>query len=137
MSARLFDCTGKVTLVTGGNGGIDCVFADSGRSAEQHALLDLPTAEWHDLLNLDLHGTFFTLREGARDGQARGGRRTGWQPINISGAGWTPKLRRVEGGAGRSHSRNGGRVWQIPHPRKHDCAGFHRHRDDGGGGPCH
>ena len=133
MSKGLFDCTGKVTLVTGGNSGIglgfargvakmggdiaiwarnaeknaaakkdlldagagrvetysidvtgeqnvidgyaaliadfgrvDCVFANSGRSAKQHALLDMPTEEWHDLLNLNLHGTFFTLREGAR-----------------------------------------------------------------------
>lgn len=47
-------------------GRVDCVFANSGRSAKQHALLDMPTAEWHDLLNLNLHGTFFTLREGAR-----------------------------------------------------------------------
>ncbi|WP_165189748.1 SDR family NAD(P)-dependent oxidoreductase [Caulobacter soli] len=133
MAKGLFDCTGKVTLVTGGNSGIglgfargvakvggdvviwarnaernaeaaedllkagagrvrtyqvdvtseeqviegykqlvadlgriDCVFANSGRSAKQHALLDMPTEEWHDLLNLNLHGTFFTLREGAR-----------------------------------------------------------------------
>jgi len=133
MTQALFDCTGKVTLVTGGNSGIglgfargvakvggdiaiwarnaeknaaaaqelrdcgagrvetyqvdvsseeqvvagyerliadmgrvDCVFANSGRSAKQHALLDMPTEEWHDLLNLNLHGTFYTLREGAR-----------------------------------------------------------------------
>ena len=133
MGKGLFDCTGKVTLVTGGNSGIglgfargvakmggdiaiwarnpeknaeakadlleagagrvetysidvtgeqnvvdgyaqlvadfgrlDCVFANSGRSAKQHALLDMPTEEWHDLLNLNLHGAFFTLREAAR-----------------------------------------------------------------------
>jgi NAD(P)-dependent dehydrogenase (short-subunit alcohol dehydrogenase family) len=133
MAKGLFDCTGKVTLVTGGNSGIglgfargvaemggdlviwarneeknaaakkellergarrvetyqvdvsseeqiiagyakliadlgriDCVFANSGRSAKQHSLLDMSTEDWHDLLNLNLHGTFFTLREGAR-----------------------------------------------------------------------
>ena len=47
-------------------GRVDCVFANSGRSAKQHSLLDMPTEKWHDLLNLNLHGTFFTLREGAR-----------------------------------------------------------------------
>ena len=133
MAKGLFDCTGKVTLVTGGNSGIglgfargvaemggdlviwarneeknaaakkdllergarrvetyqvdvsseeqiiagyakliadlgriDCVFANSGRSAKQHSLLDMSTEDWHDLLKLNLHGTFFTLREGAR-----------------------------------------------------------------------
>lgn len=138
MPKGLFDCTGKVTLVTGGNSGIglgfargvarqggdiaiwarneeknaaakaellecgagrvetyrvdtssekeivagyarlladfgrvDCVFANAGRSAKQHGLLDMPTSEWHDLLNLNLHGTFFTLREGARAMVAR------------------------------------------------------------------
>ena len=96
MSAQLFDCTGKVTLVTGGNGGIDCVFADSGRSAEQHTLLDMPTAEWHDLLNLDLHGTFFTMREGARWSSAR--RQANWVAAYQYFRGWldaktTPRRR--------------------------------------------
>ena len=136
--AGLFDCTGKVTLVTGGNGGIgfgfargvarmggdivvwardaaknavaqeklleagarrvetrqidvtdeaaviegyaslladfgrvDCVFANAGRSAKRHGLLDMPTHEWRDLLRLNLDGAFFTLREGARAMVAR------------------------------------------------------------------
>lgn len=134
----LFDCTGKVTLVTGGNGGIglgfargvakmggdiaiwardackndaaraeleaagagrvrtyqidvtdeaavadgyatllsdfgrlDCVFANAGRSAKRHGLLEMPTEEWRDLLRLNLDGAFFTLREGARAMVAR------------------------------------------------------------------
>jgi len=133
MAKGLFDCSGKVTLVTGGNGGIglgfargiakqggdiaiwarnaeknaaakaeleacgagrvvtyqvdvaseeaivagyeqllgdfgriDCVFANSGRSGASRSVLDMPTAEWHDLLSVSLHGAFFTLREGAR-----------------------------------------------------------------------
>lgn len=133
MAKGLFDCTGKVTLVTGGNGGIglgfargvakmggdvaiwarnvekneaakaeleacgagkvvtyqvdvtseeqvtagyerlladfgrvDCVFANSGRPAASRSLLDMPTAEWQSLLDLNLTGAFFTLREGAR-----------------------------------------------------------------------
>ncbi len=133
MATGLFDCTGKVTLVTGGNGGIglgfargvakmggdvviwarnaeksaaakaellecgarrveayevdvaseaaiiagyeqliaefgriDCVFANSGRGGAARSVLDMPTSEWHDLLDVSLHGAFYTLREGAR-----------------------------------------------------------------------
>ena len=136
--ARLFDCTGKVTLVTGGNSGIglgfargvaqmggdiaiwarneaknadakaellaagagrvetyqvdvsgedaivagyqqlladfgrvDCVFANSGRASRSRSVLTLDSAEWHDLLAVNLHGAFFTLREGAKAMVAR------------------------------------------------------------------
>lgn len=133
MSNPLFDCTGKVTMVTGGNSGLgfgfamgcakmggdvaiwarneeknaiaaeklleagagrvkayridvtseeqvtegykqlkadfgrlDCVFANSGRNARNSNFIDMDSAEWHDLLNVSLHGAFYTLREGAR-----------------------------------------------------------------------
>lgn len=133
MANSLFDLTGKVTLVTGGNGGIglgfargvakqggsiaiwarspeknaaakaeleaagagkvityqvdvtseeavaagyeqlladfgriDCVFANSGRAAASRSLLDMSSDEYHSLLNVNLHGAFYTLREGAR-----------------------------------------------------------------------
>jgi NAD(P)-dependent dehydrogenase (short-subunit alcohol dehydrogenase family) len=135
---KLFDCTGKVTLVTGGNGGIglgfalgvaqmggdialwarnaekneaakaqllaagarhvetyqvdvaseeaivvgyaklledfgrvDCVFANSGRASKSRSVLTLDAKEWHDLLEVNLHGAFFTLREGAKAMVAR------------------------------------------------------------------
>jgi len=138
MSKGLFDCTGKVALITGGNGGIglgfargiarmggtiaiwarnadknaqaradletagagrvetyqidvaseeaviegydrliadfgriDCVFANSGRASRSRSVLALDTQEWHDLLSVNLHGAFFTLREGARKMVAR------------------------------------------------------------------
>lgn len=138
MAKSLFDCTGKVTLVTGGNSGIglgvargiakmggdvviwarnaeksaeakaeleaagagrvaayqvdvsseeeivagyaqllsdfgriDCVFANSGRSSKSRSVLTLDSAEWHDLLAVNLHGAFFTLREGAKAMVAR------------------------------------------------------------------
>lgn len=134
MAQGLFDCTGKVTLVTGGNSGIglgfargvakmggdvaiwarneaknaeakqellaagagrveayqvdvvseeaivdgyaklvadfgrvDCVFANSGRASRSRSVLTLDSAEWHDLLAVNLHGAFFTLREGAKE----------------------------------------------------------------------
>ncbi len=133
MAKGLFDCTGKVTMVTGGNGGIglgfamgcakmgsdiaiwarneeknaaakeklleagagkvvtytvdvsdrdeilagydqlmndfgriDCVFANSGRSARSNSVLTLAPEEWHDLLSVSLHGAFFTLQEAAK-----------------------------------------------------------------------
>ena len=133
MANGLFDLTGKVTLVTGGNGGIglgfargvakqggdiaiwarnaeknaeakaeleacgagkvityqvdvtseeaitagyediikdfgriDCVFANSGRASKSRSVLTLDSQEWHDLLDVNLHGAFFTLREGAK-----------------------------------------------------------------------
>jgi len=133
MAKGLFDCTGKVTMVTGGNGGlglgfamgcaklggdiaiwarneekskvakqkleeagagkvityqvdvssreaivagyeqlmedfgrIDCVFANSGRSSNSRSVLTLEESEWHDLLNVSLHGAFFTLQEAAK-----------------------------------------------------------------------
>ena len=133
MANHLFDCTGKVTMVTGGNGGIglgfamgvakvggdiaiwgrnpeksaaakarleeagagrvktysvdvsseqqviagydqlmadfgriDCVFANSGGPPIYDSVFDMPTAAWHEFLNVALHGAFFTLREGAR-----------------------------------------------------------------------
>lgn len=138
MANGLFDCTGKVTLVTGGNSGIglgfargvakmggdiaiwarnaekneaakqdllaagagrvityqvdvsseeeiiagyaklledfgriDSVFANSGRSSRSRSVLTLDSAEWHDLLSVNLHGAFFTLREGAKAMVAR------------------------------------------------------------------
>ncbi|MCX7283221.1 MAG: SDR family oxidoreductase [Novosphingobium sp.] len=138
MTKSLFDCTGKVTLVTGGNGGIglgfargiarmggdiaiwarnaeknaaakadleaagagrvmtyqvdvsseqaiidgyaqlladfgrvDCVFANSGRASRSRSVLTLDASEWHDLMAVNLHGAFFTLREGAKAMVAR------------------------------------------------------------------
>ncbi len=138
MAKGLFDCSGKVTLVTGGNGGIglgfargiarqggdvaiwarsaeknaaakaellaagagrvevyqidvstedailagydqlmtdfgriDCVFANSGGAPAFKSVFDMPTAEWHNFLDVALHGAFFTLREGARHMKAR------------------------------------------------------------------
>ena len=138
MAKGIFDCAGKVTLVTGGNGGIglgfamgvaklggdiaiwarnagrneaaraallaagagrvetyqvdvsseaavtagfdqliadfgrvDCVFANSGRASNSRSFLTLDSAEWHDLLAVNLHGAFYTLREAAKKMVAR------------------------------------------------------------------
>lgn len=47
-------------------GHVDCVFANAGRSSRSQTILGLEAAEWHDLLAVNLHGAFFTLREAAR-----------------------------------------------------------------------
>jgi NAD(P)-dependent dehydrogenase (short-subunit alcohol dehydrogenase family) len=137
MSSNLFDLSGKVTLVTGGNGGlglgfargiakqggdleiwgrsaeknsrarqeleafgvrvitrevdvaseqavidgynalmddfgrIDCVIANSGIPAMTRSILQTTSEDYHSLLNVNMHGAFFTLREGARHMVAR------------------------------------------------------------------
>jgi NAD(P)-dependent dehydrogenase (short-subunit alcohol dehydrogenase family) len=52
-------------------GRIDCVFANSGRASKSRSVLTLDSAEWHDLMAVNLHGAFFTLREGAKAMVAR------------------------------------------------------------------
>lgn len=141
MSNSLFDCTGKVAVITGGNGGLGLGFARGiakmggdieiwGRNAEKNAVakadletlgvtvrtriidvadeaaviagfdatmadwgrvdtviansggppqapstLEMTAEHWHGLLATNMHGAFYTLREGARHmvARARGG----------------------------------------------------------------
>ena len=182
MANALFDCTGKVTLVTGGNGGLglgfamgcakmgsdiviwarnaeksavareqlleagagrveacevdvsseeqviegyrklkadfgrlDCVFANSGRSSKSASFLTMDSAEWHDLLNVSLHGAFYTLREGAKLMVERA--ETGEperfagllrQPVDVPGPQGHGQLRGGQGRDGRGDPVDGG-----------------------------
>lgn len=47
-------------------GRLDCVFANAGRTSRSRSVLELDSEEWHDLLAVNLHGAFYTLREGAK-----------------------------------------------------------------------
>jgi len=47
-------------------GRVDCVIANSGIPGTSGSVLDLPTADYHRLLDINMHGAFYTLREGAR-----------------------------------------------------------------------
>lgn len=47
-------------------GRVDSVFANSGAAATTRSVLDLTSEEYHGLMNLNLHGSFYVLREGAR-----------------------------------------------------------------------
>lgn len=47
-------------------GRLDCVFANSGSTHGAGSALKLTTEDYLNLINLNLHGAFYTLREGAR-----------------------------------------------------------------------
>ncbi|WP_297492467.1 SDR family NAD(P)-dependent oxidoreductase [Acidocella sp.] len=48
------------------HGRIDCVFANSGASAQANSFLTLTNEEYHSLIDLNLHGAYYTLREAAK-----------------------------------------------------------------------
>ncbi|CAN7444992.1 SDR family oxidoreductase [Phenylobacterium sp. LjRoot225] len=47
-------------------GRLDCVIANSGAPPAMASVVDLSSEAWHELLGVNLHGAFYTLREGAR-----------------------------------------------------------------------
>lgn len=57
------------TLATMGQ--VDCVFANAGFTTRAASFADLTTEMYHDLLNTNLHGSFYTLREAVRHMRAR------------------------------------------------------------------
>lgn len=58
----------------GAVGRIDCVFANAGINRRVASFTELDSETWHQLLDVNLHGAFYTLREGARHMQERAGR---------------------------------------------------------------
>jgi NAD(P)-dependent dehydrogenase (short-subunit alcohol dehydrogenase family) len=47
-------------------GRVDCVIANSGVPPAMQSTWELSTERWNELLAINLHGAFYTLREGAR-----------------------------------------------------------------------
>jgi NAD(P)-dependent dehydrogenase (short-subunit alcohol dehydrogenase family) len=47
-------------------GRLDCVFSNSGMSGRPGSIFELSSEEYHNLFNLNLHGAYYVLREGAR-----------------------------------------------------------------------
>ena len=47
-------------------GRVDCVFVNAGITSRASSFADLSSAMYHELLNVNLHGAFYTLRETAR-----------------------------------------------------------------------
>ena len=52
-------------------GRVDCVFANAGFSNRAESFPDMSSKMYHDLLNVNLHGAFYTLRVAARHMRAR------------------------------------------------------------------
>ena len=52
-------------------GRIDCVLANAGFTSRAPSFVDLTSEAYHDLLNVNLHGAFYTLREAARHMRTR------------------------------------------------------------------
>jgi len=48
------------------HGRVDCVIANAGLAPNSRSLLEMTSEQYHDLININLHGAFYTLREGAR-----------------------------------------------------------------------
>lgn len=47
-------------------GRIDCVIANSGVPSQNRSVLTMTSEDYHNLLNINMHGAFYTLREGAK-----------------------------------------------------------------------
>ncbi len=47
-------------------GRVDCVFANAGLTSRAPSFADMSNETYHDLLNVNLHGAFYTLRAAAR-----------------------------------------------------------------------
>jgi NAD(P)-dependent dehydrogenase (short-subunit alcohol dehydrogenase family) len=52
-------------------GRVDCVFANAGFTSRAPSLPDMTSKMYHDLINVNLHGAFYTLREATRHMRAR------------------------------------------------------------------
>ncbi len=72
VSTRQVDVSSEEQVISGYEalmdefGRIDCVIANSGVPPTSNSVLEMTTEEYHGLLNINMHGAFYTLREGAR-----------------------------------------------------------------------
>ena len=72
VAARQVDASDEAQILAGYEaliaefGRVDCVFSNAGMVTAPGSILDLSTEDYHKLLNLNLHGAYYVLREGAR-----------------------------------------------------------------------
>lgn len=73
VTARCVDVSSQEQVIDGYRalmddyGRIDCVIANAGVPAMTRSLLDTTAEDWHGLLNINMHGAFYTLQQGARE----------------------------------------------------------------------
>lgn len=72
VTTRQVDVASQEQVIDGYNalladhGRIDCVIANSGINAPTRSVLDTTADDYHGLLNINMHGAFYTLQEGAK-----------------------------------------------------------------------
>lgn len=70
--ARAVDVASETAVVEGMReavsalGRLDCVIANAGISSAVPSIVELDSATYHELLGINMHGAFYTLREAAR-----------------------------------------------------------------------
>ena len=96
-------------------GRIDCVFANAGFTSHAKSFPDMESKMYHDLLNVNLHGAFYVLREAtahARACRSGGPGRIDCrlrEPVDLSGSSGARALRGREGGvSGHDQGPRGG-----------------------------
>lgn len=60
------DVVAAMQAAVGEMGRLDCVIANAGISGFAPSTAEMSSQQYHDLLNINLHGAFYTLREGAK-----------------------------------------------------------------------
>ena len=72
VAARQVDVSDEAQVIAGYDallgefGRIDCVIANSGVPPTSRSTLEMTTEQYHQVININMHGSFYTLREGAR-----------------------------------------------------------------------
>src|SRR5580658_20912 len=72
VTARQVDVSSEAEVAAGFEqvmeefGRIDCVIANAGVPSRNKSALTMSSEDWHELLDINMHGAFYTLREGAR-----------------------------------------------------------------------
>jgi NAD(P)-dependent dehydrogenase (short-subunit alcohol dehydrogenase family) len=78
VSSRVVDVASEQAVIDGMNaavaalGRLDCVVANAGISSVAPATTELSSKMYHELMAINLHGAFYTLREGAKQMVERG-----------------------------------------------------------------
>ena len=116
-------------------GRLDCVVANAGISSRPPSFHEMPSAEWHALLDVSLHGAFYTFREAVKHMVARAdagdpGRlaRRVRERHELHRRAAARALRRGEGRDALDDQGHRRRVRPLRDPREPGCTGLLRQR---------